>query len=63
MDFSHRHHINTPCVGICTLDKSEKFCFGCGRKIQEIEDWYFLSDHEKLKILSQIPARKKNLLP
>jgi predicted Fe-S protein YdhL (DUF1289 family) len=58
----YKRRINTPCVTICTLDSSEEYCIGCGRKIKEIEDWYFMDDEEKLKILKQLDNRKNKLV-
>ncbi len=32
--------MGSPCVGVCRLDKKEKYCIGCGRTIDQIRDYY-----------------------
>ena len=31
--------VDSPCIQICTYDKEEKFCIGCYRTKQELQDW------------------------
>lgn len=58
MDINFTNSIPSPCVAICELDENGEHCLGCGRTLKEIEDWYFLSDEEKMKIIKQLPLRK-----
>lgn len=53
--------VESPCVSICQLDDNDKFCIGCYRTPDEIEQWSSLSSSEKLIILSAIEARKLEL--
>ena len=52
--------IKSPCTGICTLKNNGKLCIGCGRSIDEIINWVYLSDNEKENIIQEI--HKKSIL-
>ncbi len=47
----------SPCVSICRLDK-DNVCMGCYRTVEEVREWYNLSNEEKQKILDAIEKRK-----
>ena len=49
--------METPCVGICSLDSDTRMCVGCGRTIEEIAVWATLSDGERRRIMAILPAR------
>jgi len=53
--------IKSPCIRICKMDNSTGLCTGCYRTIDEIADWVFLSDEEKLKLLAEIEKRKEKM--
>tara|TARA_B100000780_G_scaffold255122_1_gene203614 strand:+ start:411 stop:590 length:180 start_codon:yes stop_codon:yes gene_type:complete len=46
--------IKSPCTGICTLINNNKLCVGCGRSIDEIVNWVYLSNDKKEKIIQKI---------
>ncbi len=48
----------SPCVGICKLDAAENHCQGCFRSLDEIRNWMYLADEEKLAIFERIAERK-----
>jgi len=49
--------IESPCVNICTLDASSGLCLGCGRTIDEITRWTAMSPTERVRVISELPAR------
>lgn len=49
--------IQSPCIKICTLDVDAKVCVGCGRTIDEIAGWARMSDSERQRIMTELPAR------
>ena len=51
--------VDSPCKNICTLDPDKKICLGCYRYIDEIENWQFLSDKDKVIIKKKILVRKE----
>lgn len=49
--------METPCVNICTLDRSSGLCVGCGRTIEEIARWSAMSAGERSRVMAELPAR------
>ena len=49
--------ITSPCVGICSINKNNDFCIGCGRTIDQISKWSNFNETEKKKIILQIKNR------
>lgn len=49
--------IETPCIGVCTMDENTGFCLGCYRTADEIKDWWDKTNLEKIAILKQLDAR------
>jgi len=47
----------SPCVDICDVDESCKYCIGCGRSLDEIAAWQSASENERKAILDELPAR------
>jgi uncharacterized protein len=52
--------VKSPCVKMCQQNK-DGLCLGCFRTIKEIEDWYDLSDIDKLKIRQDAIERKNKI--
>lgn len=50
--------VMSPCIGICTIDRTSGFCLGCKRTIDEIGRWQMLEDPARQAIVDQLPARK-----
>lgn len=50
--------VPSPCIQVCQLNAA-RVCIGCLRTIEEIAAWSRLLDAEKLEILRQLPARRK----
>lgn len=44
---------NNVCKRICKLS-NEQICIGCGRKWEEIRDWYLYTKEEKEKIIEKL---------
>ena len=49
--------VESPCVGVCTLDEATGFCLGCYRTADEIKNWWDKTNPEKIAILKQLDAR------
>jgi predicted Fe-S protein YdhL (DUF1289 family) len=49
--------IESPCINICTLDARSGLCLGCGRTIDEIARWTAMSAAERVRVMSELPAR------
>ncbi|MBL8065782.1 MAG: DUF1289 domain-containing protein [Chthonomonadaceae bacterium] len=46
----------SPCRGTCELDPL-LVCTGCGRTINEIADWPFLSEHDRATVIDRARFR------
>lgn len=57
-----KNKIESPCNDMCLLDADTNMCKECFRTIDEIIDWYSLSDSEKKIIISRIGKRKNDYL-
>lgn len=49
--------ISTPCIRKCKLIND--YCVGCGRTWQQIRDWTFYKEHERLSIMSSLKPNKE----
>lgn len=45
----------TPCIRVCKLENGS--CIGCKRTEDEISNWFWISDEEKLKIMKKLKKR------
>lgn len=53
--------IESPCISICVLDNSGKYCLGCYRTAEEVEKWNSLSEKEQKNLLSLLDVRRNDL--
>jgi len=49
--------IETPCEKICIVDAASGLCRGCGRSLAEIERWTRYDNHERARIMAELPDR------
>lgn len=50
--------IESPCVGICQIEKATGLCTGCARTLREIAGWAGFPDAERKRIMGELPARR-----
>jgi predicted Fe-S protein YdhL (DUF1289 family) len=50
--------METPCVGVCEIDRTVGLCRGCARTVAEIASWSRLTDAERRRIMVTLAARK-----
>ncbi len=53
--------MESPCIKICTYDPDSGLCRGCGRNLEEIADWYCMSDTERRAVMEKLPERLRSL--
>ncbi len=53
--------LGSPCVNVCTMDRTTGWCLGCARTIREISNWSAKPAEERQAILAALPARKTEL--
>ena len=53
--------IDSPCIDICTIDPNNGECIGCGRTLDEINNWTNFDNLKKKQILENLNAKNKNI--
>jgi predicted Fe-S protein YdhL (DUF1289 family) len=49
--------IESPCVSVCRYEN--EVCVGCGRTVDDIVNWYDMTDNEKQAVLNRIEKDSK----
>lgn len=49
--------IESPCILVCSIDRTTGYCFGCGRTQIEIGHWIAMSPAERRTVMAELPAR------
>ena len=49
--------IESPCIGVCAMEEATGFCQGCYRTLDEIQQWWDLSNMQKQQIIDEANAR------
>ena len=44
--------IESPCISVCRYDN--EVCAGCGRTVDEIVEWYNMTDKQKQAVLNRL---------
>lgn len=55
--------MDSPCAKICTYDPDRGLCLGCGRTLEEIGDWFSMTDGERRAVMEKLPERLRSLKP
>jgi predicted Fe-S protein YdhL (DUF1289 family) len=49
--------IVSPCIGVCAINDSNGFCQGCYRTVEEIREWWNMSDQDREKVIWTLDQR------
>ena len=49
--------IESPCISVCRYEN--EVCVGCGRTVDDITNWYDMTDDEKQAVLNRIEKDSK----
>lgn len=49
--------IVSPCVGVCTMNDANGFCQGCYRTVEEIREWWNMTDVAREQTMSVLDQR------
>jgi len=52
-------NVESPCIKVCALDPTGRFCVGCFRTADEIARWRDASDDERRRIKAAAQARAR----
>lgn len=51
--------VQSPCIGVCSMDDSTGFCQGCYRTIEEIQGWWDFSVEKKSDVINKTLVRQE----
>ena len=49
--------IESPCISVCRMEN--EVCVGCGRTVDDIVNWYDMTDDEKQAVLNRLEKKEK----
>lgn len=50
--------VQSPCIGVCSMDDSTGLCLGCYRTMDEIQQWWDLSNVQKQVVVELSSERE-----
>jgi uncharacterized protein len=50
--------IQSPCIGVCSINDSTGLCLGCYRNIEEIQGWWDLDNSQKQAVVEMANERE-----
>lgn len=53
--------IQSPCIGVCSMDDLTGLCQGCYRTLDEIQQWWDLDAHQKKAVIHKATEREAQL--
>ena len=51
--------IQSPCIGVCSMDDSTGLCQGCYRTMDEIQGWWDLDNTQKQVVINLASQREE----
>jgi uncharacterized protein len=54
----NEQEIESPCIGVCSMDDLTGLCLGCYRTLDEIQNWWDLDHVAKQKVIEKASARE-----
>ena len=53
-----QEQVQSPCIGVCSMDDSTVLCLGCYRTMDEIQGWWDLDNLQKQALVALVSARE-----
>jgi hypothetical protein len=53
-----QEEVQSPCIGVCSIDEISGFCQGCYRTIDEIKNWWDMSQPEQTNLINELEQRQ-----
>lgn len=53
-----QEEVQSPCIGVCSIDEASGFCQGCYRTIDEIKGWWNMSVPEQQALTQTLEQRQ-----
>ncbi|MDP3677844.1 MAG: DUF1289 domain-containing protein [Methylotenera sp.] len=58
MSENTQQEIQSPCIGVCSMDDTTGYCHGCYRTIDEIKAWWDMSQDDQQNLLTALDERQ-----
>jgi hypothetical protein len=53
--------MKSPCNNVCTFDQELRLCTDCGRTLQEIDAWEYLTEYRQREIIKRLQNENRNI--
>ncbi|HEY9268432.1 MAG TPA: DUF1289 domain-containing protein [Methylotenera sp.] len=57
-----QEEVQSPCIGVCSMDEASGYCAGCYRTIEEIKGWWNMSKPEQTQLVAELEQRQTQLV-
>lgn len=47
----------SPCIGVCSINPEDGYCYGCKRTDEEIRNWIYMERKEIDQVLEELEKR------
>lgn len=54
-----QEEVDSPCIGVCSMNDDTGFCHGCYRTIDEIRAWWDMSVEQQKELLHTLEQRQQ----
>lgn len=58
MSENTQQEIQSPCIGVCSMNDTTGYCHGCYRTIDEIKAWWDMSQDDQQNLLTALDERQ-----
>jgi predicted Fe-S protein YdhL (DUF1289 family) len=53
-----QEEVQSPCIGVCSIDEASGYCQGCYRTTEEIKGWWNMSQPEQTQLVAELEQRQ-----
>lgn len=50
--------VQSPCIGVCSIDEASGYCAGCYRTVDEIKGWWDMSVQAQSALVTELEQRQ-----
>lgn len=58
MSVDKLEEVQSPCIGVCSMNEVTGYCYGCYRTVDEIKSWWDMGTEAQKKLLSELEVRQ-----
>lgn len=59
---NNQDEVQTPCIGVCSMDNTTGYCLGCYRTLDEIKSWWEMPPADQKKLLLTLEKRQNHAI-